>query len=304
MSSKPDFLGIGAVKSGTTWLHHNLGAHPRVWMPPVKELRYFDEPEWNLAERFLGPWTGGDPKRYEHWRRELRHFVRTPSRWLGPRRLTWHLRYFLGRRGPSWYADLFRPGRRQVAGEISPFYALLVPEDVAFVHRNFPRLRILYLLRDPIDRTWSHVLLRCLSLADWRWQGVTPSLASETFFTRDVHDERLWRNNDYAANLARWEARFGRERIGVFFYPDLEEDPTKLLARIERFLGVDPEAHPPSQALRRRRHATPRRLPLPPEIEAEIARRIVPDLTRLAERFAGEHDAPRRWLERARGFAV
>jgi hypothetical protein len=31
----PDFLGIGAQKAGTTWLHHNLRSHPDIWPPPV-----------------------------------------------------------------------------------------------------------------------------------------------------------------------------------------------------------------------------------------------------------------------------
>ena len=40
----PDFLGIGAQKAGTTWLALNLGVHPQVWLPPIKELHYFDRP--------------------------------------------------------------------------------------------------------------------------------------------------------------------------------------------------------------------------------------------------------------------
>ena len=36
------FLGIGAARSGTTWLHENLRHHPQVWVPPAKELHYFD----------------------------------------------------------------------------------------------------------------------------------------------------------------------------------------------------------------------------------------------------------------------
>src|SRR5947207_15861690 len=38
----PDFLGIGAARAGTTWLHSNLRRHPQIWLPPVKELHYFD----------------------------------------------------------------------------------------------------------------------------------------------------------------------------------------------------------------------------------------------------------------------
>jgi len=38
----PEFLCIGAEKAGTTWLYEMLKAHPSVWMPPIKEIHYFD----------------------------------------------------------------------------------------------------------------------------------------------------------------------------------------------------------------------------------------------------------------------
>jgi hypothetical protein len=37
----PQFLGLGAPKAGSTWLHHCLAAHPGVFVPPEKELHYF-----------------------------------------------------------------------------------------------------------------------------------------------------------------------------------------------------------------------------------------------------------------------
>lgn len=40
----PDFLGIGAQRAGTTWLHENLRSHPQVFLPKKKEQHYFD---WN-----------------------------------------------------------------------------------------------------------------------------------------------------------------------------------------------------------------------------------------------------------------
>lgn len=38
----PDFLGIGAQKAGSTWLHANLVLHPQLYLPEAKELHYFD----------------------------------------------------------------------------------------------------------------------------------------------------------------------------------------------------------------------------------------------------------------------
>src|ERR1700749_4313420 len=53
----PDFLCIGAQKAGTTWLDSNLRRHPDVWLPPLKELHYFNSVhinghlKWNLKHR-------------------------------------------------------------------------------------------------------------------------------------------------------------------------------------------------------------------------------------------------------------
>ncbi|PYL65054.1 MAG: hypothetical protein DMF20_09435 [Verrucomicrobia bacterium] len=38
----PDFLCVGAQKGGTSWLYHQLNFHLDFWMPPIKELHYFD----------------------------------------------------------------------------------------------------------------------------------------------------------------------------------------------------------------------------------------------------------------------
>src|SRR5438477_9875293 len=42
-SARPDFLCVGVHKSGTTWLYQQLDSHPDFWMPPMKELHYFDQ---------------------------------------------------------------------------------------------------------------------------------------------------------------------------------------------------------------------------------------------------------------------
>src|SRR5205085_9115453 len=38
----PDFLCMGAQRAGTGWLYEQLRNHPDFWMPPLKELHYFD----------------------------------------------------------------------------------------------------------------------------------------------------------------------------------------------------------------------------------------------------------------------
>lgn len=70
----PNFLCIGGQRSGTTWLHANLNKHPEIWLPPVKEILYFNEKENgyspNLLNRFLD-------SRSMFWRSFLKYQVKT-----------------------------------------------------------------------------------------------------------------------------------------------------------------------------------------------------------------------------------
>lgn len=55
----PDFLGIGAQKSGTTWLNSNLRAHPEIFLAD-EELHYFDWNWWTPLRRYSDVFAGRD----------------------------------------------------------------------------------------------------------------------------------------------------------------------------------------------------------------------------------------------------
>jgi len=42
-----DFIGVGAAKSGTSWLTRNLAKHPDIFIPRSKELEFFCDPDFN-----------------------------------------------------------------------------------------------------------------------------------------------------------------------------------------------------------------------------------------------------------------
>ncbi len=42
MPGKPDFIGLGAQRAGTTWIHACLYEHPQIYMPLTKEIHFFD----------------------------------------------------------------------------------------------------------------------------------------------------------------------------------------------------------------------------------------------------------------------
>src|SRR5215210_2387932 len=90
----PDFLVIGAQRAGTTWLHRVLRQHPKLWLPPVKELHYFDK--LDTMRTIL------DAK--ERRRVRLNGLLS-----LNP----WLFRFWLGKRGDAWYAELFHHAQTQ-----------------------------------------------------------------------------------------------------------------------------------------------------------------------------------------------
>lgn len=114
----PSAIGIGAAKSGTTWLWAMLRQHPRVFLPAEKELHYFND----LA---FGGAAIANPR---------------------------------ARKPLEWYLDFFADARpEQVCGEISPTYLWneSAPGRVAAFD---PEMKIFALLREPVGRLFSAYL--------------------------------------------------------------------------------------------------------------------------------------------------
>ena len=155
----PNFLCIGAQRTGTTWLYKNLKNHPEVWMPLVKEIHYFDEKE---NYNSLPPL---DRFNYNYRRYKRRWFLinaslKKKSGQFNPdfKKFPWYAKYLLNFRNDTWYASLFERGAGKTLGEITPEYAILSPESVADIHRLMPDAKIIFIMRDPMQRAWSHAL--------------------------------------------------------------------------------------------------------------------------------------------------
>ena len=292
--TRPSFIGIGAVKSGTTWLHQALSHHSETWVPPIKELRYFDQPEYNLLQRLRGGTSGRYD--YGYWRRQLRQFLRHPGL-RQPRCLLWHLFYFFWPRSPWWYASLF-PTDDRVTGEISPLYAPTPEDKIEQAARHFPHLKLIYLLRDPIDRVWSHIRMRCLGLPEVNFDAsrLTEEIVLRTVEERDLGDRWLFRHSCYAANLDRWRQYFPREQVFVGYLDDIKARPQVLLRELADFLGLSVGGFPPN-GLRERHNSAPIDMPLPPALETVIARRLLDDVWQLDDRL--DDSRVEAWRERA-----
>jgi Sulfotransferase family len=281
----PNFLGIGGTRCGSTWLHFNLRKHPDVWLPPIKELHYFDRsldypsPSHLATERLWGRLIGREPHHRDWRRRAFRVIARCFSR--QPSTLPWKLKYFIGRYDDRWYASLFEPGRDKIRGEITPSYSILTAPDVARVHALMPQAKIILLLRNPIDRIWSGCRKKFITVSEIRQRLDMPGL--------DVR-------SNYLSILSNWGHAYPKEQMLVEFYDEIESNPEALLKRVYRFLGADDADKYIWPGVRKRLNASPP-LAMPPDLKLALARKYDAQLERLSALLGGHAT---RWLDDAR----
>ena len=139
----PDFLCIGAQKAGTSWLDVMLRQHPGVFLPPMKEVHFYD---FIYLPEHRG-WIRTGFRKHLRQARRARGLRRPISR--GSRRC----------RGAqdAWYAAVFDhpDAAGRVTGEITPAYSILPAEGVARVRATNPAMKIVFIVRDPVDRALS-----------------------------------------------------------------------------------------------------------------------------------------------------
>src|SRR5438105_6519641 len=135
-------------------------------------------------------------------------------------------------RGIAWYESQFDPDA-PVRGESSPTYTAYpeyhgVPERIRSV---VPDAKLIYLVRDPIERILSHYLHRTTV----RPQPLEEALA------RDDLRERLVAVSRYWLQLTRYLPHFPEEQILVVDSDELRHDHAVTMRRIFGFVGVDPD---------------------------------------------------------------
>jgi hypothetical protein len=210
-------------------------------------------------------------------------------------------------RGVGWYRSHFplarslAAERRAAIGEVTPGY-LFDPDVPARVYAHDPGLKLIALLRDPVDRALSHYHHERGRGREWRTfeQAVEDERRLDALVRRRPEDASLARvgvrrfpaylaRGLYAEQLERWLELFPREQLLVVLSDELARDPRAALARIAAFLDV-PEHELPEY----RRYRTGRYAPMANEVRAELAGYFEGPNRRLLDLLGVEPDWSRR----------
>lgn len=288
----PNFLVIGAQKAGTTWLDRNLRTHPQIWLPPEKEIHFFDLPKpLPFAALQYAP-----NRAVRHWaRHRLQRDLAKVDR--GEQTEAWYHRYYYAPRSWAWYRSLFTPEAGQVAGEATPRYAVVSRHKIASIHRAMPNLKIVYLLRDPIDRMWSDLAM----FHDQRFGGCGTNTVKAVGNDAFLKKSGSLRHSRYAENLSRWQEFFPKDQILTGFLEEISSQPEQLLRRVFAFLEVDPN-HPPAGEIASQRINSAKYPPIPENTARDLAKRLADDVRCLHDMLATEQTAA--WLRRVESLAI
>jgi hypothetical protein len=233
------------MKCATSALHAYLDAHPDIAMSRLKELNFFNGPEQPPHEDADTWWVDGQ----------------------------WH-------RGLDWYAAQFDPDVR-VRGESSPAYTSpSSPEAPPRMAAVLPRARLVYLVRDPVERAvsqWAH----------HRRDGTEPRPVEEAVL--DPRSQYVARSR-YFERVAPYLDHFADEQLRVVVQERLFADPAGEVAAVYRHAGVDPA--PAARLGEVRSNAGDDRPPVPDGLRAAFRGRVADDVERLR---AWTHDALPEW---------
>jgi len=217
----PDFLILGPQRTGTTWLAENLRIHPEVFVTDPKEIFFFN--------------SLGNTRHFQH------HNQFQPQ----SNDLSWYLEFF---DQPIWVRlrKLFattkkhgRPYAIKMRGEATASYAAGTdPEVINEILLLNPEIKVVLMVRNPIQRAWSHV---------------KKDLLNESFMNRterNLHEVNVEEMEefmaspyqlacgDYRTMITTWGTQVGDGNLHIGFFDDIHNDPESFLLEMFRFLGV------------------------------------------------------------------
>jgi hypothetical protein len=271
--TRPDFLCVGAQKGGTTWLYWQLDSHPDFWMPPVKELHYFDKlSRTNRVSR---------PRRRD--RRDVRFLESIKS--LSARSCM----------DLEHYGRLFQPKGPLLSGDVTPAYSTLDEEIIRQITSYFPNLKVIFLARDPVERAWSQLSMEV------RRGWISPfDVTDIDDVDRNLLHQRVLSRSHPSKIVAQWKRYVHPDRFRTYFFDDLQTNPTELRHRILHFLGANPEKRSQRLPPDYNADADQKKLPLTDKVRSHLAQFFKNELTTCAARLGG---AARNWPARY-GFSV
>ena len=131
------------------------------------------------------------------------------------------------------YARHFAPGASRIRGDITPTYCVLPIGRIRFIRGIMPDVRLVLMLRNPVERAWSYALMHLL-----RNPGRRLEETDDAEFYTHFRSERSRARGGYPRILDRWLSVFPPERLHVVLFEEIAHAPSDVLRGVLAHIGA------------------------------------------------------------------
>lgn len=234
---------VGATKAGTTWLYRYLHDHPECGMPAVKEAHYWDTFDADKREKQLTAYR----VRLREMRAQKRRAIDSGRGWQVEnmdRRIN-EMKSLVAmlegaRIDDRAYLDWIMQGRdgAKLVADMTPNYATLDDATLERMRDAAPDAKFLFLIRDPLDRLWSHIRMQARRQ---RQEHEKYEKKSNNILYRILNrgqETHILERGDYPKIIRKLRRVIPEGRLLITFFEDLLTDAG--LAKVCAFLGIKP----------------------------------------------------------------
>ena len=228
----PKIVVIGVQKAATSWLYSMLKDHPDCWVPPFKEIHYFD---FNFGT-IEAPWIESSVSRSILRSIDGTLFGKGGS--LAPSQVKYFNRILDAPFGSlEWYRAIYAGNSNSKFGcDVTPSYYQIDEAGIRQALSILPDARFVGVVRSPVERALSHLKMKIgrrksVPVSDSAWLSLALS--------SDIISASL-----YSEHLTRWLSFCPDDRLLLVDYTDLLNAPLQVMRQIEAHAGLGQANYP------------------------------------------------------------
>lgn len=215
------------MKAGTTWLYSVLKHHPSLYFTPEKEIHF-------LSEYYLKSGVLSDEIRLRNAKGKVNN---SSVKHIGIYKMLcrWCAMYLEKVDSFKWYDRIFSLNKTKTYNcDFSNLSCHIKAEDWVDLATHYD-FKVLYILRDPISRLWSHIKFhhqfsgKKLDFHTW----------SKDAFRDLIQKNFIWENVIYNERILAMKKSIAEENLKIVFFEDLVGNPKNSISDLTNFLNIE-----------------------------------------------------------------
>lgn len=219
-------IGIGAPKTSTTWLGNYFSNHPDICFSPRKEIHYFDAKHLDVYSNF-------EDKIINNYKKFIQKINKKSLTIKKIERLT-YLNYRTAMiKDPNAYLGYFNSfyKNEKYCSEFTTTYSMMDKSGFVKMKELLGDVKIIFLMRNPIDRHWSHLKFKNLKVS---------RINHNEIFEKSFEIDNFYKAGEYIQALTNIYEVFDKQDVLILFYEHLFDKANQqaYFSKLIKFLDI------------------------------------------------------------------